>query len=313
MPTETTPRTDAPTSRPVPIWAALLIGIGAGVLGLLPWIITGMRLPLQNLWAASTLPGDMPIVLLPFSQYAITLIIGLLVVGAAIAGLAARLLRDRMPRPRVAMVLIGVVAVQFTAVVQTASVVAGGLQRRSESGFYLAALTAVAVLAAGVGIVTLLLIAKAPRGGVVAGFAIAALALGPWLSGLLVPFGTVGSNEMYAVLGWLRWAPPILVGLAIAWGGVDTAGRVVAALFGVLLVWVVPAIQTGIGNAAGSRVLANDLDEMREFGVSVFVAALTLPEVALPPIVVTILVAAAGLVVRALLKRRSPAPAVTAD
>lgn len=300
----TTDDTTTDASAPsLPWWAALLIGAGAALVGLLPWIITGMRLPLQNLWASSTLPGDMPIALLPFSQYAITLIVGLLVVGAAAGGLAARVLRGRMPRP--ALVLVGVVAVQFTAIVQTASVVAAGVQQRSESAFYVAALTLVAALAAGFGILTFLLIAKAPRGGAVAGLSMAALALGPWLSGLIVPFGTVGSNEIYAFLGMLRWIPPVLVGLAIAWGGIDTLGRVAAALFGLLLVWIVPAIQTGIGNAAGSRVLANDLDEMREYGLAVFVAALTLPEIVIPPLVVTVLVAAIGLVVRSLLARRS--------
>ena len=48
--------TDA-SARSLPWWAALLIGVGAALVGLLPWIITGMRLPLQNLWASSTLPG----------------------------------------------------------------------------------------------------------------------------------------------------------------------------------------------------------------------------------------------------------------
>lgn len=302
------------SGRAIPWWAALLIGVGAALAGLLPWVITGMRLPLQNLWASATPPGGMPIALLPFSQYAITLIVGLLVVGPAIGGLVVRLLRERMPRPRTALVLVGIVAVQFTAIVQTASVVVAGLQRRSESGFYVVALTLVAVLAAGFGILTFFLIAKAPRAGAVAGLSIAALALGPWLSALIVPFGTVASNEVYAFLGWLRWIPPVLVGLAIAWGGIDTVGRVVAGLFGLLLVWIVPAIQTGIFNAAGSRVLANDLGEMREYGLAVFVAALTRPEIAIPPLAVAILVAAIGLVVRAVgaRGRTTGAPAATA-
>ncbi|QIG38223.1 hypothetical protein G5T42_00965 [Microbacterium sp. 4R-513] len=312
MTTERTTPDAATTTRTLPGWAAVLIGIGAAVLGLLPWLVTGMRLPLQNLWTAQTLPGDMPVVMLPFSQYAITLIIGLLVVGAGLGGLAARLLRERMPRPGVWLILVGVVAVQFTAIVQTSAVVASGLKDRDGSGFYLGALMAVAVLSAGFSILTFVLIAKAPRGGAVVGLSMAALALGPWLNGLVVPFGTAATDEVYAFLGYLRWVPPMLVGLAIAWGGVNTVGRVLGALVGLLLVWIVPAIQTGIGNAAGSRVLANDLDEMRDFGVSVFFAALTLPEVALPPLLVAILVAACGLVVRAL-TRRSPAGAVATD
>lgn len=60
--------------RRLNVWWRLAIGAVSAVLGLLPWLITGMRLPLQNLWAADTAPDAMPIVLLPFSQYALSLI-----------------------------------------------------------------------------------------------------------------------------------------------------------------------------------------------------------------------------------------------
>ena len=59
-------------------------GAGSAVVGLLPWMITGMRLPLQNLWASDTLPKSMPVALLPLSNYAVTLIAGLLVTGDAV-------------------------------------------------------------------------------------------------------------------------------------------------------------------------------------------------------------------------------------
>lgn len=54
-------------SRPIDWWAALPVGAAAAVLGLLPWIVTGMRLPLQNLWAADTAPDQMPVAFLPMS------------------------------------------------------------------------------------------------------------------------------------------------------------------------------------------------------------------------------------------------------
>jgi hypothetical protein len=62
----------------------------AALVGLLPWLITGIRRPLQNLRATSTSPESMPVALLPFSQYALTLIVGLIVTGSAIAGVVAR-------------------------------------------------------------------------------------------------------------------------------------------------------------------------------------------------------------------------------
>jgi hypothetical protein len=265
-----------------------------------------MRLPLQNLWDAPADPTQMPVVLLPFSQYAIILIIGLLVVGGGVAGLVARIVRPRMPRSAPWLILGGLAAVQITAIVQTASVVGGGLAERSESAFYLGALVAVAVMAAASGFIAFLLIALAPRGGAVVGLSIAALALGPWLGALIIPFGSVTVAEpVVAVAGVLRFVPPVLVGIAIAWGGVATAGRVAAAVVGPLLVWLVPAIQTAIFNAAGSRVLASDLAGMRDFGVGVFFAALTTPAIALPPVGVAVAVAAVGLVGRTVARRRT--------
>jgi hypothetical protein len=79
---QSTVGTVAPASRPINTWKWLGIGAASAVVGLLPWIITGMRLPLQNLWGTNTLPEAMPIGLLPFNQYAIPLIAGILVVGA---------------------------------------------------------------------------------------------------------------------------------------------------------------------------------------------------------------------------------------
>jgi hypothetical protein len=38
-------------SRPIPDWAGPLLTLGALVIGQLPWLTTGLRLPLQNLWA----------------------------------------------------------------------------------------------------------------------------------------------------------------------------------------------------------------------------------------------------------------------
>lgn len=78
----------------VPVGWALVIGLAAAVLGLLPWLVTGLRLPVQNLWAGDA-AARMPVVLLPFSQYAVTIIMGLFVVGAACAGLYARAAQGR--------------------------------------------------------------------------------------------------------------------------------------------------------------------------------------------------------------------------
>ena len=291
------------TPRPLPWWACLLIGIASALVGMLPWLITGMRLPLQNLWATETLPADMPIALLPFNQYALTLIVSILVTGAAIAGIVARAVRARRPRFGVAAVLSGVLLVQVVAVVQTTIVVEGGLQERAESTLYLVALVALASLSVLVGVLVLLLVAAAPRAGAVVGLSIAAVLFVSWLTGLIVPFGSVQTTELAWLLNLLRWIPPILIGAAIAWAGVNTVGRVFAAAFGLLVLWIAPALITAVVNAAGSRVLARDPQLMAEYAVDVFGMALTMPELALPPLILAVVVAAIGLVGRAILKR----------
>ncbi|MEV1128824.1 hypothetical protein [Agromyces sp. NPDC049794] len=308
-PTETTnaalaTATAEPQPRRLPAWAPVLIGVASALLGLLPWLITGMRLPLQNLWATDTSPDRYPLVLLPFSQYAITLITAIIVTGAAIAGIVARATRKRLPRFGAAAIVIGVLAVQIIATVQTSIVVRDGLQERGESALYLAALVAGTSFAILVGVLVLLLIAKAPRAGAVVGLSIAAVAVGPWINGLVVPFGTAGTTELAWLLDVTRWIPPVLIGAAIAWGGVNTVGRVLAAAFALLALWVAPALMTAISNAVGSRVLARHPAEMLDYGLGVFGMALWIPELALPPLIVAVAVAAVGLVGRAIVTRR---------
>ncbi|MBM7503153.1 hypothetical protein ACFPER_06695 [Agromyces aurantiacus] len=289
--------------RPIPWWAYLLIGVGSALIGLLPWIVTGMRLPLQNLWATQTLPQDMPIALLPFSQYMLTLIVAIMVTGATIAGIVVRATRARRPRSGVAAALAGLLAVQVVAVVQSAVLVEAGLEERSESTLYLAALVAIATLSVLVGVLVMLLVASAPKAGAVVGLSIAAVASVSWFTGLIAPRGLVPTTDLSWALSLVRWIPPVIVGAAIAWAGLRTVGRVLAALFGLVLLWVAPALVTGVSNAAGSRVLAKDPQLMIEYAVDVFGMALTMPSLVVPPLVVAVVVAVAGLVGRAIVRR----------
>lgn len=291
--------------RPLAAWIPPLVGVAAAIAGLLPWLVTGMRLPLQNLWATDTLPDRMPIALLPFSQYALTLVAALIVVGAAAAALAVRSTRVRQPRGGVIATFTGLLAAQVIAVAQTATVVRGGLADRAASELYFAAVLAVAVLALAVGTMVFWLIAGAPRAGALIGLAIAAIAFGPWLNGLLVPMGTMPADWVSALAGSTRWVPPILIGVAIAWCGIGTIGRVIAAAASLLLLWTAPALITGVTSAAGSRVLADVPLEMLDYAARVTGMALFLPELALPPIIAAIVVAAAGLAVRAVVRRRT--------
>lgn len=210
---------------------------------------------------------------------------------------------------------LSLIVVQLGAIVQAYVVVQGGLQERREATFYLAAVTGVAVLAMLVGIAVFWLIARAPRAGALIGYAMAAVALAPWLGEILHPL----TNQQYGAIDdfrrWaasvLRWVPAILVGLAVGWCGIRSVGRVIAVLVSFGLLWIVPAVATAISYAAGSRVYAHDLREMASAGFEVFRQAATLPEIVVPPLAVAVVVAVLVGVVLHVFHRRSSRPAAT--
>ncbi|MBD3940123.1 hypothetical protein IF188_00230 [Microbacterium sp. NEAU-LLC] len=294
----------------VPLWACGLLGLGAFVIGLLPWLVTGMRLPLQNLWASTPGPEGMPVALLPFSQYHLTDLFALIAVGSVVAGIIARALRPRLARGGIAVLAGAVLVAQVVAVAQSAIVVSAGLQQRSESALYLGGLVAVCALSFLLGAAALALVALAPRGGALIGLTIGALAMASWVGVFLRPLMLTGPDWLLAVASALQWLAPVLVGAAIAWAGVNTVGRVLAAVASLALLWVVPAGMTGVSAAAGTRVLAHDVRGMIDYAVNVFRMALFTPELALRPIVAAVAVAAVGLLLRWAVARarRSPEP-----
>ena len=294
-------------SRPLSPWIWLAIGVGAAVIGFLPWIITGMRLPLQNLWGTATPPDDMPIGLLPFSQYSITLIAGILIVGAAGAGIVARSMRRRQQRGGFVALIAGVLGVQVVAIAETSAVVGSGLRPGRESTIYLAAVVAVAVASFAVGALVLFLVARAPRAGALIGLAVAAIASGWWLNALIVPAPAAVSETQIAILGALHWMPAVLCGLAIAWCGIRSLGSIVAALATLVILAIGPALATAVSSAAGSRALARYPSEMADYGMQVFQQAVISPELTLRPVVTAIVVAVVGLGIGAVLRRRKSA------
>ncbi|SDG51859.1 hypothetical protein [Microbacterium pygmaeum] len=296
---------DRETLKALPFWVPAVIGAAGAVIGMLPWWITGARLPLQNVWV-DTPPAAMPIALLPFSQYAISLVVGLLVTGAAAAGLTLRLLRARLPRRPILLALGGVLFVQVVAIGQTAAVASTGLREDWRADLYYAALLSGIVVTTLLGAAVLALLAATPPAGAIIGAAGGALAFSFWLAGLSAALGSAGS-PLLPLLEVVRWAPAVLIGFAIGWWGIASAGRAVAAVGALALLWLVPGVTTGLGNAVGSRVLANDLPSMLSYGLEVTRMALTMPELVLPPLVVAIVVAVVVGAARWAMRRARPA------
>ena len=295
----------ASTARPLSAWAWFGIGVASALVGLLPWIITGLRLPLQNLWATDALPDQMPIVLLPFSQYAVTLVAGILVIGAATAGLVARSTRARQGRRGFVALTIGVFTAQLIAIVQTSLVVQQGVLPGRESSFYLVAVVAVAVTSFLVGVLVFAMIARMPRAGALIGLTLAAIAVGWWAGALILPDPVFVTDAQSTLLGLLRWLPAILCGVAIAWCGVATIGRILAVITALAAIVIGPAFATAVTSAAGTRVLARYPAEMLDYGLQVFQSALTTPALTLRPLLTAIIVAIVLFVLQALRRRRS--------
>jgi hypothetical protein len=278
------------------------IGAAAAALGLLGWLLRGPRLPLQNLWAVETLPDDMPVVLLPFSQYEATFLIALLVTGSALAGLIARPVAGTRRRAALAA-LAGVLLVQVIAIAQTVAVVSSGLEDSNRSTLYLAAIGAIILLGLICGVGVFLLLALAPRAGATLGAGLAAIAAGWWLSGAL---STVILFAPYdsPLLSVLRWVPAVLLGLALGWCGLATPGRVVAWVLDLALLWGIPAVATGVFYVLGSRVaLGSEQAALVGDGLRVIAAAAT-SGATLPPVVAAAVIGAVVLLLRRLVAQR---------
>jgi iron complex transport system permease protein len=300
---------------------ALAVGVAAAVLGLLPWILAGLRLPLQNLWREQiTDAGDMPIALLPFNQYTAGLLAAVILVGGGIAGAAARALRSRLPRHGSWLVVAGLLVVQVVALVQTSAVTADGLGMDdvpaagtrtgatiSEAQVYLVAFVggtaAMVVLAA----VVAALVARAPAGVAVAASAVAVALLGPWLGGLVsAGSGGLPTAGASALLPVISWVPPVVLGVAIALTGLRSVGRVIGSIAAVLLLWLGTAVVVGVTYALGNRSLLRYPLELMQAGGMVGGEVLRGEGGVLGQLAVAAVVGILGaLVVRAVRRRRA--------
>lgn len=252
----------------------LPFGLLAALIGLAPWFIGGARLPLQNLWASDTPPDAMPIVLVPFSQYLIAEVLGLLVLGGAVAGVLARLSSTRDRRAATLWTMSGLTLGYLTATVQTAVVVRSGLLDDGRGGLYFGAILTVIVIGGLTALGTAAAWGLCGRPGVSVAASFGALALATWIGELLAPGTTTPGPTMTELLTSLRWLPAVLVGVVLAWCGLR-GGRHIGAWFAALaLLWIVPAGLMTVQYAVGSRVLLNNPAEALQAGLDLLPLAL---------------------------------------
>ena len=292
-----------PKKGPLSWWICIPIGIASAFIGLLPWLITGMRLPVQPYWEGPATAETMPIVPLPFSYYAVVVIFGLIVMGSAVAAVATRATRPQQRRFGPFWIAIGLLAIQLLAVAQTYLVVIDGMQQRSLSWLYLAAMIGVSVVSIVIGIPVLLLIANAPRAGATIGISVASIAVAAWLVAFVSPPIAPPEGDGMLVTDILRWVPPVIVGAGLAWGGLNTVGRILAAPLCLAILWVAPTAFIAAGAAAAHPQLLELPDQILQAVVKEVLEGMTVVERAVPPIAVALVVAGVGLVVRWLWRR----------
>ncbi|MBF0672553.1 MAG: hypothetical protein IR160_08205 [Salinibacterium sp.] len=289
-----------------PVLSALAVGVLAGLLGILPSLLDGGRLPLQNLWVQRTMPDDMPFALLPVSQYSATTMFALLLMGGVFAGLAVRVIGRRRAVTGWATAL-GVLLVHAVAVAQSFAVIAVGLGLSSGAADARAVVYFGGMLA---GVVASVLFAQLgfwltsrPSVAFVAlGIALAAVPFASWLAtGVTELSGPGGmSQPMFLVL---RWLPAVIVGVALAWCGVRPIARLVVWAGALLALWVTPALFTAVSYGLGMRVLNGDIAEMAAAASQVFPLALAEGGV---PALVAAGIAAVGAGLMALVRTRTP-------
>jgi hypothetical protein len=280
-----------------------LLGISAGLLGLAPWLITGARLPLQNSWGTQVLPEQMPVSLLPLSQYELTTLVALLTFGGAMAGLAVRIWQPARRRLVAWCAASGVLAVQFSAAVQSFTVLDDGLTDGTLARVYFAGLLAGVIACIAAGLVAFLLFASRSRALVALGAGLMAVPFTSWAGEWVV--GLVGQTNVPAAVPTVaRWIPALIVGCALAWCGLRPARRAAVWLAGLALLWVVPALFISVGYVLGTRAMAGDLQEMLLMSRQILAATLGPAGGALPTVLLALAIALAGLGLRSVAARR---------
>ncbi|MGJ3508671.1 hypothetical protein [Enemella sp. A6] len=215
-----------------------------------PWLFSGRRLPLQNLWAEQTLPEDMPWAMLPINQYYLLLLVALLTVGGLLAGLAGHLIRA----PRWA-VHVGVLVIQGVAAVQSLMVVAGGLNTAdTRAQIYLSAMTSVVLFGMALTHMVIWLILRNGRASTAIAVGLAAFPITEWITEWFrLAAGPIGAPV--EVTTWMPWLPALIAGVALGWCGWRPPSRLTAWVLNLLVLWLGSALITAVQMVAGSRAI----------------------------------------------------------
>lgn len=284
-----------PTPGPGKTLLGLACGSLAGLAGLLPWLIEGARLPLQNLWLDSTMPDDMPFALLPVSQYYAVRVVVLLAMGGVLSAPLLRLFRRRRaagavtaPTPSSPLlpdgeppawpVHAGLLAVHVTAIAQTFIVLGDGLgvtgPGRALASTYFWGMFTGTVLAAAIAQLALHLMASHHRGRPPLGLSLAAFPIALWLMEMVGALSGVGAYPAKAA-DVVQWLPALIVAGALGWHGLPQGRWRALWAWSALALLTIPPAASAISTVLGTRAYAGNLELMLDLGLSTLVSSLS--------------------------------------
>ncbi|MEC5181970.1 hypothetical protein [Arthrobacter sp. CG_A4] len=266
-----------PMGRATGVLTGLAIGFASAALVLAPWLATGAKLPLQNLWQAGVLPEDMPLALLPVNQYHALRVAVLLFVGGAVAALGVRFFR-RVVDAQAWSAAVGVLLVHSIAIIQTFAVVADGLgihgpRVDQRAVLYFGGLLGGAVFAALLAQAVFWLVSRSSVSPVSLGLALSAVPFSSWIvdavSMLSPPTGLPIEISLIST-----WLPAVIVGVVLGRCGIRPLRRLIVWVASLAALWITPALFTSVRSALEMRVLDGDLQAMSEVVTQIFSLAL---------------------------------------
>lgn len=295
-----------------PAWGMPVGPLAVG-LGLLPWLLTGARLPLQNLWVGG---GQEVFAFLPLSQYSLTAVVAFSVVPGLFAALAWGLLWAGSPGGKSARQAISVfmgivqiiVALQSISVLASGHDVGGAGARAGYATFYVTALTAWTVAGAVLGQLVFWLAARTAVGPRAVGLILAVLPLTWWFQSWigLHPLAEFSQSPW---LQWLsRWMPALVLGAALGFIGWRPARLRWAWVAGAVLVWFGEAAAFALAYVAGTRNMLYNPQEAAAAGLQAFQAMLGPAGVSLSQALLGLAIGGLLALVLSLARRRRQAP-----
>lgn len=280
---------------------AALLGLVGFVLGLLPWLVHGGRLPVSGAWPAYEV-GATPWVALPFSEYRVGDLLALTALAGALAVALPHWLLRGPSRPRLWPVVGVALGLQLLALLQASSVVGRGLASSQAADLLVLVLTLVAGIGglAGTGL-GLLLVRGGPVVQALSGTTLAWL-VPSWLSMLLAYGATSPSPLQTTTVGLVPYVAAVLHGPALGRLGFGGVGRVVTWLVSLAIAVLLPALMTAAFYAGSyahpSQLRGDGMAELVDATLDVTVMALQANLTRPGPLLLVVVVGLAGTALR---------------